>query len=71
MQVTRPWKFPGPGNFQWHIYLVALKYFQFMNGVKTFTFKERLKIEHYRIQFKFEALRKISLSIERLIIEPF
>ena len=61
----------GHGNFQWHIYLVGLKYLQFMNGVKTFTFKERLKVEHYRIQLKFVALRKLSLSIERLIIEHF
>ena len=61
----------GHGNFQWHIYLVGLKYLQFMNGVKTFTFKERLKVEHYRIQLKFVALRKLSLSIEKLIIEHF
>ena len=61
----------GHGNFQWHIYLVALKYLQFMNGVKTFTFKERLKIEHFQIQLKFVALRKLSLSIERLKIEHF
>ena len=61
----------GHGNFQWHIYLVGLKYLQFMNGVKTFTFKERLKVEHYRIQLKFVALRKLSLLIEKLKTEHF
>ena len=72
-----PWKFPGPGIFHgpWKFpvaYLLGgLEVPSISEWFETITFKERSKGEHYRIQLKFVALRKLSLSIERLKIEHF
>ena len=65
MEISRTWKFPVA-------YLLGgLEVPSISEWFETITFKERSKGEHYRIQLKFVALRKLSLSIERLIIEHF
>ena len=65
MEISRTWKFPVA-------YLLGgLQVPSISEWFETITFKERSKGEHYRIQLKFVALRKLSLSIERLKIEHF
>ena len=65
MEISRTWKFPVA-------YLLGgLEVPSISEWFETITFKERSKGEHYRIQLKFVALRKLSLSIERLKIEHF
>ena len=65
MEISRTWKFPVAYLLGGHEVPSISEWFE------TITFKERSKGEHYRIQLKFVALRKLSLSIERLKLNTF